>query len=136
MEMKRLKNTPAEKRAINRVANILERHGFLVGFATGELRETFDLIADPKFKDRSLDAGAYVRVLIDKLTPEVQKQIGLFETSRKRGIWRLVKSTDKITDPGCFVMLWFEGEKPIGDISKLVSSAKKSKAALPKSKAS
>lgn len=134
--MKRSKNTQAEQRAIRRVARILERHGFLVGFATGSLRESgFDLIALSKFQDRSLDAGAYIRIMIDKLTKEVLEQIGHYETSRKRQIWILVKSSGKKTDPGKFIQLQFEGQKPIGDIPKIVSSAKKSKAALKKTKA-
>jgi len=127
----RRKSSSAEKQAIKRAARILERTGHFVGLATGALKETFDLIADPLLQDPSKDSGSYVRIAIEEIPADVLQRIRTFETSRKKELWILKRSSEKKNDPKYFEKIFIAGERMVSpearalkDLLKKLSSAK------------
>lgn len=132
------KTTQAERSAMRRAANLLEHRGYYAGYATGALREIFDIIADSRIQDPSKDAGAYVRIAIEQISREELERIRNFKTPRKKELWILLKSSEKKNDPGHFVTpIQFDGTEIVQtpenrlfvDILKTMSRAGKSKRA-------
>jgi len=122
---------PKLKKAMRRVAHILERSGFRIAFCAGILSEVFDVTADSIYS-LARDSGIYVRVAIDAITKEMLDAILNYGTPRKKEVW-ILKFGKSSSDPGVFLIYRICGKKLIEHpenwpVEKVVSSPKKRQA--------
>lgn len=106
------KITPARRKlnAIARAVKELGEQGYFVSRCLEELRETFDLYADPRLQDPDIDVEIFIRIEVGvgSETLDAVKRIENFKTKKKRELRILTKESGKLNDPGRFIHIQFD----------------------------
>lgn len=126
-----MQKDPKLKKAMRRVAHILERSEFRVSLCVGILNEIFDITCDSIYSPIK-DSGLYIKVAINSISNELLKVILAYPTHKKKELW-VLKHSGSSTSPGTFLVYRVDGRKIVEypknwPIEKVMSSPKKRQA--------
>jgi len=127
------KKTEREKKAIRAAVKQLEATGYQCFFCPSGI---FDILAELPFMD---DKGTLIKVEVDSIEPGVLQAVKTTYTKHNKRIMLRRFGSSK-NDPGRFYSYFFEDDKLIREskrlpLKKALSSSKKVKATIPKSRA-